>query len=109
MSRKRTGKTRKKTGPLRVDRYELHEEVAAGALGRVYRATDLPTGEQVAVKLLQTHKLEDRVTVGRFLREARAARELAESVLAAGAAAGSVGASAGAGSAVGADGASLGR
>lgn len=60
----------------RIDRYQIEEQISEGSAGVVYRATDLPTGQVVALKLLAAGKVSDRVAVGRFLREARAIREL---------------------------------
>ncbi len=62
--------------PRRIDRYEIHALVSDGGLGRLYRAVDLPTGEPVALKVLAKAKAQDRVVVGRFLREAGAMRSL---------------------------------
>lgn len=62
--------------PERIDRYEIQAHVARGSSGTIYRAVDLPTGETVALKVLVARNRDDRVAVGRFLREARAARDL---------------------------------
>jgi len=62
--------------PQRIDRYQIESKIADGSSGEIYKAIDLPTGEVVAIKVLAREKLTDRVTVGRFLREARAARDL---------------------------------
>jgi len=43
-----------------------------GAMGEVYEATHLETGERIAVKLLRRELLADPTALARFLREARA-------------------------------------
>jgi hypothetical protein len=48
-------------------RFELEAEVGRGAMGSVYRASDLTTGGAVAVKLTS---LESALDLGRFEREA---------------------------------------
>ena len=37
--------------------YELHETVGSGGFAKVKRATHLPTGEQVAVKIMDKKQL----------------------------------------------------
>ncbi len=56
---------------LVADRYERGEMVARGAMGSVYRATDVTTGQTVALKVLD---VPDGETVHRFGREVRALR-----------------------------------
>ncbi|HWH12747.1 MAG TPA: protein kinase [Solirubrobacteraceae bacterium] len=58
-------------------RFELADIVGRGAMGTVYRATDLVLRRPVAVKLLAGSLLEDPRSVARFEREARAAASLA--------------------------------
>ena len=58
-------------------RYELHEQIDAGGMGDVYRATDTLMQTTVAVKVLKPQVIaEDATLVGRFLREAEALRKL---------------------------------
>src|SRR5436305_488561 len=59
-----------------TDRYELEAEIAAGAIGTVWRARDARTGELVAVKLLRPEVAEQPVLVEAFLNEARILLEL---------------------------------
>ncbi|ACY16134.1 serine/threonine-protein kinase PknK [Haliangium ochraceum] len=54
-------------------RFEVTEEVAAGGMGRIFRATDLQTGEPVAVKVLGN---SDARAAERFLHEARVLAEI---------------------------------
>jgi serine/threonine protein kinase len=60
-----------------MNRYVLHKEIDRGGLGRVYRAYDRSTGQEVAVKLLESSAIygDERVRA-RFLRKG----ELAKSV-----------------------------
>ncbi|QDT73716.1 serine/threonine-protein kinase [Lacipirellula limnantheis] len=55
----------------RFEEYLLHEMIGAGQMGRVYRATHLPTGEASAVKYLRKSFHRDRAAIARFLDEAR--------------------------------------
>lgn len=52
------------------DRYRLERLLAKGGMGRVYVATQLPLGRQVAVKVLATTPLVDGEFRRRFLLEA---------------------------------------
>ena len=52
-------------GPL-AGRYVLLDQVGAGAMGSVWRARDLRTGQVVAAKVLRAH---DSTTLLRFVRE----------------------------------------
>jgi eukaryotic-like serine/threonine-protein kinase len=67
-----------KTPPATVlgDRYELHEQLGAGGMASVYRATDRVLGRTVAVKILAPHYADDPGFVARFRREARSAARL---------------------------------
>jgi serine/threonine protein kinase len=55
-------------------RYEVHAEIGSGGFARVYRATQLATGQSVAIKVLRWQDRQessfDRI-LGRFLREMR--------------------------------------
>jgi len=59
--------------PLVAGRYEPLERVGAGAMGSVYRARDVTTGDTVAMKVLESAGTEH---VHRFGREVRALRGL---------------------------------
>ncbi len=57
-------------------RYELQTEIARGAIGTVWRALDLTTGEQVAVKVLLPEAEHDPDVVKSLLDEAQLLAEL---------------------------------
>lgn len=56
-------------------RYQLHNEIGVGGTSRVYRATDLRLGREVAVKLLDPRLVAGSGPLGRdrFLEESRVA------------------------------------
>ena len=56
--------------------YLVHEQLGAGAMGAVYRATHVETDRVVAIKALHPHHVHERVIVERFRREALAASRL---------------------------------
>lgn len=56
--------------------FTLGAVIGRGAMGEIYEATRLDTGEPAAVKLLHPHVRDDPQVVERFLREARAAGAL---------------------------------
>lgn len=56
--------------------YRLERRVGTGAMGAVYRATDLRLGRTVAVKMMVGSLFGDRGALRRFEREARAAARL---------------------------------
>ncbi|HEU4734820.1 MAG TPA: serine/threonine-protein kinase [Kofleriaceae bacterium] len=59
-----------------VGGYRLGAVLGRGAMGEVYEAVQLATGEPAAVKLLRRELLSDPTQVARFLREARASGAL---------------------------------
>jgi len=59
---------------VRIGHYEVHDELARGGMGVVYRATDARSGAQVVLKLLKVDNAPARRRLG---REARAMRRLA--------------------------------
>jgi serine/threonine-protein kinase len=69
----------KMTNPshLIANRFELHDLLGRGGMGEVYRATDVQTGETVAVKALDPAVLErEPGLLERFMREGEALRLL---------------------------------
>ena len=56
--------------------YRIASSLGAGGMGEVYLAEDLRLGRKVALKLLNTHSIEDSRLPDRFLREARLASAL---------------------------------
>lgn len=65
----------------RFEEYRLHEMIGAGQMGRVYRATHLPTKQAWAVKYLRKSFHRDRQATARFLEEARVVGTLSHSGL----------------------------
>lgn len=55
--------------PILNDRYELIECVGQGAIGNVYRAIDLSSGRQVAIKAIRPGLAENELAVQRLIRE----------------------------------------
>ncbi len=58
------------------ERYRILSRVGLGAMGDVYKASDLKLDRQVALKILKGSLVDDRVFRARFEREARAAGKL---------------------------------
>ncbi len=59
-----------------ANRYRLTEQIGMGGMAIVYRAVDLRTGHNVAVKVLRPEYNEDQEFIGRFQREAEAASKM---------------------------------
>lgn len=56
---------------LNSEDYRLHQMIGAGAMGRVFRATEHSTQRTVAVKALRKHWQSDERAVERFVQEAQ--------------------------------------
>jgi len=65
------------------DRYELHQLIAAGGMGQVWRATDIALHRSVAVKVLRSEYTGDPTFVARFRAEAQHAASLSHPNIAA--------------------------
>lgn len=63
-------------GVILSGRYQLGKRIGEGGMGEVYRATDLRTGRDVAVKMLHAKLCEREQSRKRFAREAQAAKML---------------------------------
>jgi len=64
------------TERILANRYRLIEKIGMGGMAIVYRAVDLRTGHNVAVKVLRPEYNEDREFISRFQREAEAASKM---------------------------------
>lgn len=63
-------------GDILSGRYLLAEQIGAGGMGTVFRAVDLRTGGEVAVKIPHPFLAGDKVFIERLRREAQAAAAL---------------------------------
>lgn len=63
-------------GQVVADRYEIIEQIGAGAWGVVYKARQLELDRIVAIKLLRKHLVSDQAKLARFKQEAFAASRL---------------------------------
>ena len=63
----------RRVGETLAGKYKLEALLGAGAMGAVYRATNVAIGRAVAIKVLRPEHGKNAEIVERFLREARAA------------------------------------
>jgi serine/threonine-protein kinase len=61
---------------VQLGSFQLGTLLGRGGMGEVYAATNLATGGEAAVKVLQRHMLGDAENVRRFLREAQVVEQL---------------------------------
>jgi len=61
---------------LMAGHYAIRHLMARGAMGEVYAATDTDSGQDAAIKVLQSNMLADEQLVARFIREGQAASQL---------------------------------
>ncbi|GAB4439353.1 MAG: hypothetical protein Kow0031_21230 [Anaerolineae bacterium] len=59
-----------------IGKYQLHESLGSGGMASVYRASQMPLGRTVAVKVLHPHLTQQESFRSRFLREAKAVASL---------------------------------
>ena len=67
---------RKVTRERRIGQFEILQKIGAGGMGAVYRATDLTTGRQVALKILPPSLAHDARFLKRFIDEAKLGSDL---------------------------------
>ena len=65
-----------RAGDVVGERYEIHELIAVGGMGTVYRARHTVSGRDVALKIIHPHLTVDPQFEERFRREARASAEI---------------------------------
>lgn len=61
---------------VKLDKYELLEEIGHGGMATVYRARDRRLGREVAVKVIHRHLRENPEVAKRFVSEAKAVAKL---------------------------------
>ncbi len=64
------------TGMIFGSRYQIIEPLGKGGMGRVYRALDVKTREEVAIKLIRPDIVEDHKTLERFVNEIKLAHKI---------------------------------
>jgi tetratricopeptide (TPR) repeat protein/predicted Ser/Thr protein kinase len=64
------------TGAVFGGRYQIIELLGRGGMGRVYRALDTKTHEEVALKLIRPDIAEDKRTLERFVNEIKLAHKI---------------------------------
>jgi serine/threonine protein kinase len=64
------------TGAFFADRYRIDGPLGTGAMGKVFRATDLTSGSPVALKVLHPDKARKEQVLARFRREAQILAEI---------------------------------
>ncbi len=62
--------------PVRIDKFEVVRHIATGGMGTVYKARDLDSGRDVALKILPRDMASKPFMLERFKREARSAAKL---------------------------------
>lgn len=70
-SKKRKGARRLKPGVLLQQRYRIEQFIAEGGMNSVYRATDIRTGQTVAIKCLHDMYRDNEIVQARFIDEGR--------------------------------------
>ncbi len=65
------------SGPVRLDRFELLDEIGVGSFGYVFRARDTKLDRIVAIKVQRVGDLDPGEGTDRFLREARSTAQFA--------------------------------
>ena len=63
-------------GSLFADRFEIIEELGRGGMGKVYRAEDKDTREEIALKLIKPEIATQKKTIERFRNELTTARKI---------------------------------
>jgi serine/threonine protein kinase/Tfp pilus assembly protein PilF len=64
------------TGSVFGGRYQIIDQLGRGGMGRVYRAVDTKTREEVAIKLIRPDIAEDKRTLERFVNEIKLAHKI---------------------------------
>jgi len=65
------------SGQLLDSRFQVSDKIGEGGMAVVYRATDVETSEQVAVKIIHPELMADRTAMARLRREAQYGRNFA--------------------------------
>ena len=67
------------TAGTRLGPYEIRDQIGAGGMGKVYRATDTRLDRTVAIKVLPEHLADAPQRRERFEREAKASAACSDS------------------------------